>query len=201
MAYSDFVFPSLLEDFEMTRTGAALFAHVPPVEPSPMLVESLRIGTRLASGAGTESARATWIVGPVLLDLWNRYGGRVGLYAGAELYADPAAGLTGYCDFLITRSAQVPVAFGPPAVVLVEAKRDSIEKGLGQCVASMIGAERVNRRAKQVVDPIYGCVTTGNVWKFLQLSGKVVTVDFDEYGIAEVPKILGILTHLIGAIP
>jgi hypothetical protein len=201
MAYSDFEYPKVIDDLGLTRTAADLFPGVPPVEPLPATAGSLRVGTRLATSADTEAARTTWLVGPVLLDFWSRYDGRVGLYAGAELYADPAARLTGYCDFLLTRSPQLHADFGPPVVVIVEGKRDSVTNGLGQCIASLVGAQRVNRRAGADVDPLYGCVTTGVSWKFLTLAGRTVTIDLTEYGLGQTGHILGILAHIVGPVP
>jgi hypothetical protein len=201
MAYSDFTYPSVLENLDLTRSVAPLFRDVPSVPASATLAASLRTGAPLAATVATEFARNVWMVGPVLLDLWARYDGRVGLYAGTELYADPANGLTGSCDFLLTRSPQQPIVPGPPVVVVAEAKRESVERGFGPCIAGMVGAQRANRQAKADIDPLYGCSTTGTVWKFLRLSRKEVTVDLDEYTLPQIDRILGILTHVLGPVP
>lgn len=201
MAFSDFKYPDVLGQLGLTeRTVPNLFADVPPVAPSALLTASLRVNVPLATGAHSEAARTTWLVGPVLSDLWVRYDGRISVNPGVEFDADAAAKLSGYCDFIISRGPQRPV-IGPPVLLIFEAKRDSIPDGLGQCIAGMVGAQRYNQRHNVPIDPVYGCVTTGSLWKFLRLSGTVLTNDLTEYTIVQADRILGILTHAVGPPP
>jgi len=201
MAFSDFNYPSVVEEPGLTeRTVLDLFASVLPIPPGSALRASLPLGMRLGPAVHSEAARSIWMVGPVLGDIWERYAGQLCLNAGVDFDADPAAKLTGYCDFILSRGPQRSVV-GPPVLLIFEAKRDSIPGGLGQCVAGMVGAQRYNRRHKAPIDPIYGCVTTGSLWKFLRLSGTELTTDITEYGIGQVEKLLGILTHIAGPIP
>lgn len=201
MAFSDFKYPAVLSDLGLTETSVSnLFAHVPPVPPSARLAGTLADNLPLARTAHTEFSRSTWLVGPVLGEVWGRYGGRICLIGGAEFAADPPAKLNGQCDFLIGRYPQVSYVKAP-AVLLFEAKRDSLPDGLGQCIAAMVGAERFNRNVGHPLDTIYGCVTTGTNWQFLTLVGTTVTLDQTEYSIHEADRILGILVHMIGPIP
>ena len=75
----------------------------------------------------------------------------------------------------------------------MEAKREDIPSGLGQCVAAMVGARTFNERAGVAAAPVYGAVTTGNNWRFAKLEGDVVFIDRPEYYLPQVGKILGIL--------
>lgn len=202
MAFSDFRFPDLLTTFGLTSEPSAdLFAAVPD-SPAPLgFHDRLAIGTRLASAVNTEKARSEGMIAPVLIEFWWRYRGRIGLYSGTEFVADEAAGLTGFVDFVITRAPQMPEVIQSPAVVIFEAKRENINAGLGQCVAGMVGAQRFNARHGTPIDPVYGCVTTGSLWRFLRLSGSAVTVDLIEYTLRDVDKLLGILGHMVGPVP
>ncbi len=201
MAFSDFKYPAVLADLGLTETSVSnLFGNVPPIPPSRRLAETLPINLPLASGAHTEFSRSVWLVGPVLSDVWGRYDGRICLIGEAEFTADAAAELTGFCDFLFGRYPQVSHVKAP-AIVLFEAKRDSIPDGLGQCIAAMVGAQRFSRNDGHPVETVYGCVTTGINWKFLTLAGTTVTLDLTEYHIHEVDRLLGILVHMIGPIP
>ncbi|MGL6094322.1 MAG: hypothetical protein ACRC7O_00790 [Fimbriiglobus sp.] len=201
MAFSDFKYPGVLRQLGLAETGVPnLFAGVPSVPPTPILRGFLEVSVPLGTAAHTEASRSTWIVGPVLADLWGRYDGQINLIAGAEFDPDTDAGLTGECDFLIGRTSQRP-RIQAPVLLVFEAKKDSIPDGLGQCVAGMVGLQRFNARDGTPIDPVYGCVTTGSNWKFLRLTGTTVTVDLTEYGISQVDRILGILTHIVGPIP
>ena len=201
MAFSDFKYPAVLTDLGLTETTVPnLFGAAPPIPPSEVLTRTLAANLPLASAGASEAARSTWLVGPILSDVWGRYGGRICLTAGVEFDADPAAKLTGLCDFLIGRYPQVTYVKAP-AVVVVEAKRDNLVVGLGQCIAAMVGAERYNRREGHATDTVYGCVTTGINWLFLTLAGNTLALDLTEYSVAQVDRILGILVHMIGPIP
>jgi hypothetical protein len=79
-------------------------------------------------------------------------------------------------------------------MTIVEAKRENIPSGLGQCLATMIAARRFNEQEGEPIDTIYGAVTTGTDWKFLKLTQQVAYIDRSDYFISEVDKILGILT-------
>ncbi|MCC3452829.1 MULTISPECIES: hypothetical protein [unclassified Microcoleus] len=80
-----------------------------------------------------------------------------------------------------------------PAILIVEAKKENINAGLGQYVAEMYAAQLFNEREGNQVSKIYGVVTTGEIWKFLILEGQSVKIDLLEYFLNEVDKILGIL--------
>lgn len=201
MAFSDFQYPDVLRQFGLTHaTASDLFAEVPAVPLSQGLAMSLPAAVRLASVVSTEKARSEWMIAPLLADFWARYRGQIGVYSGVNFVADVEARLTGFVDFLISRGPQ-QVQVTPPVIVIVEAKNENISGGLGQCVAGMVGAQRMNQREGQPVDPIYGCSTTGSAWKFLRLSGSTVTLDLTEYAISQADKLLGILIHMAGPVP
>jgi hypothetical protein len=201
MAFSDFIYPEVIRDLGLTETSAPdVFADVPPVPPSAPTAALLPMAIRLGTTAHTEAARSTWMVGNVLLDLWGRYAGQLNLSAGVTFNADPDAKLTGLCDFLIGRGPQLPHVVAPVCVIF-EAKKDSVPDGFGQCVAGMVGVQRFNRREGRETDPVYGCSTTGALWRFLTLSGTNLTVDQSEYAINQIDRILGILAHIAGPVP
>lgn len=196
MAFSDFTYPGVLTEFGLTEEAADLFPGVPPVAPSPAFVATLDRNTQLAVLINSEKARSEYIIAPVLGELWDHFGKRFGLHSGIEFPADPEAKLTGFCDFILGHGPQVPRVHAP-VLVIVEAKNEKVSEGYGQCIAGMVGAERFNRREESAVPAIYGCVTTGTVWRFLRLADGVVTFDRNEYALVPVERILGILLHII----
>ncbi len=114
------------------------------------------------------------------------------MFSGVEFNIEPSQGLTGNCDFLISRSPEF-LLINTPVIVIVEAKKENIKGGLGQCIAEMYAATLFNQREGNEITEIYGVVTTGEIWKFLKLSGERVQVDLAEYFLNDVSKILGIL--------
>jgi hypothetical protein len=43
---------------------------------------------------------------------------------------------------------------------------------------------------------LYGVVTIGELWRFMELQGTTVRLDSPSYHIDRLPKIMGILLHL-----
>jgi hypothetical protein len=200
MAFSDFQYPDVLAKLGLTEGATDLFPQVPPVVPTHGFTDILGRNTQLAVSINTEKARSEYLIAPLLGEFWGRYGGRVGLHSGVEFAADPANGLNGFCDFLLGRGPQVP-RVRAPVLVVFEAKNEKIAEGFGQCIAGMVGVDRFNRREGIPDGIVYGCITTGTEWRFLRLAGSTVTFDLSEYAITQVDRILGILVHIVGAIP
>jgi len=76
--------------------------------------------------------------------------------------------------------------------MLVEAKREDIVAGIPQCLAEMVAAQRFNGNTETV----YGVVTSGTQWRFLQLDGTKAVVDNVEYAIQQLDDIYSILTFI-----
>src|SRR5437763_8017748 len=102
MAFSDFTFPQVLHDLNLTMRDADLFAQTPPVNLRPEFLATLSEDTVLAVAIGTEKARSECIIAPLLLELRRLTERRFSLFSGVELDADAARGLNGVCDFLIS---------------------------------------------------------------------------------------------------
>ncbi len=197
MAFSDFKYPEVAKQFDLVEDEEInIFANVVSVEPTPYLKSALDFTTRLGVKAHSEAARSTYIVGPVLADVWSRFHGRLNLNVGTEFIGDESLKLRGYCDFIMSRGAQRSFVTAP-VIMIFEAKRDSIPDGTGQCIAGMLGAQSFNLREGNPIDTVYGAVTTGTIWQFMSLKGKHLVIDEEEYLISDIEKILGILVKIV----
>ncbi|MDJ0703983.1 MAG: hypothetical protein QNJ46_11940 [Leptolyngbyaceae cyanobacterium MO_188.B28] len=191
MAYSDFTLSKVREAFGLViHEPADLFADIAPLKPSEFLAQSIQENLPLATASNTEKARSELLIAPILLEVRRQY--ELGFFSGVEFTVDPAQGLNGYCDYLLTASKEL-YEIRQPVVTLVEAKNENIKAGLGQCIAEMLAAQIFNQRAGEKSFPIYGCVTTGTEWKFLKLERQNCHIDLRDYFIVEMPRILGIL--------
>ncbi|NJN29782.1 MAG: hypothetical protein HC824_04525 [Synechococcales cyanobacterium RM1_1_8] len=201
MAYSDFKLEQVIEQFSLRQIGGDLFKQVGEVAPSPWLVDTLSVAQRVGIQSGTEKARSEFIVAPILLELVRQNPGHLSVYSGKSLDVDKQLGLNGECDFLISRSPGSRI-IQAPLVSVVEAKRQDLEVGLGQCSAQMLGAKRFNQQKQLEIDAIYGCVTTGDLWQFLKLEDDCLTIEDRTYGLsAELGRILGIFKFILDHYP
>jgi len=177
MAYSDFDLKKVQKDFGVRIDERPnLFTDVMSMPPSPILASTLAETAPLATAINTEKARSELLIIPVLLDLWRQAQSQISLFSGTEFTVDAERGLTGYCDYILSRSP-AQLTLNAPVVMIVEAKNENIKGGLGQCVAEMVAAQIFNEREANAIDTIYGAVTTGEIWKFLKLAGLIVSID------------------------
>lgn len=197
MGYSDFKISQLIKQFDLKlHENLNLFAEIPELEPSQMLTTFLQENIPLALGINTEKARSEMIITPILLELRRRKDYQISLFSGSDFNVDSAQGLNGVCDFLISLSPE-NLFITSPVVTLVEAKKEDIKSGLGQCLAEMLAAQVFNAQEGNQIPVIYGVVTSGNIWKFLKLEEKMVYIDSVEYYINQIAKILGILIYAV----
>jgi hypothetical protein len=197
MPYSNFTLRQVEKDFNLQiEEKIDLFDHVGAIAPSDDLKRILAENIPLALAINTEKARSEFLIAPTLLELRRRSPIPISLFSGTEFSISPEQGLSGYCDYLISLSKQ-QLMISAPIIALVEAKNEDIKSGLGQCIAEMIAAQLFNQLENNDIDPIYGIVTTGEIWKFLQISAQTVAIDLTDYYITNIDKILGILLAFI----
>jgi hypothetical protein len=197
MAYSDFKLSELIKTFGLILSETVdLFADVEEVECSDNLAFNLKDSIPLAVAIGTEKARSEMIIAPILLEMKRRLNHQISLFSGTDFNVDFEQGLNGICDFIISLSPE-QLFISAPVITLVEAKNDNIKSGLVQCVAEMIAAQLFNEREGNEIKPIYGVVTTGELWKFLKLEEDIVSIDLSNYSVGNANKILGILLSTI----
>jgi hypothetical protein len=199
MSYPEFSWAKAKQDFGLTTVeGGRFLPDITAVQPSGLLQETLKWGIPWAIAVGNEKARSEAIINPILLEVKTILDGRVSVFSGEEFLVDPSVGLNGVCDFLVSRSAE-QIAVEAPVLVVVEAKKDDLKQGMGQCLSSMVAAQRFNQQQGRSVPSIYGSVSTGTVWRFLRLEELVVTVDFTDYAIPPVDLVLSLLVWMAGA--
>ena len=197
MAYTDFTLESVEAELGLICRPGVVFADLQPVDVPAWLTDALARGMQLA--LVSEKARSEFIVAPLLLAVREASGGTVAILSGQRLDVDAARKLLGECDFLLARSEPVP-RLRAPLMAVVEAKKNDIEGGLGQCIAQMVAAQLYNDRAGQPVEAVYGCVTTGEDWQFLRLIGTAVTLHRPRLYIDNVGLLLaafGAAVHLV----
>ena len=189
MPYSKFTLEELKQKFNITLTATeGKFNNLPEVAPSQILQEILKDNIPLAVAIGSEKARSEFIVAPILTAIKKHLNQQISLFSGIDFNVDPEFGLNGFCDFLIANSTQ-QLFIESPVVALVEAKNDNLKSGWAQCVAEMVAAQIFNQRQGNDIAKVYGAITTGTVWQFLELECQTATLDLQEYSVDNLPKL------------
>ena len=197
MAYSNFTLETVRTAFQLEIVESAdIFSQASTVTLRERFIDELAERVELAISSGTEKARSELIVADVLFELRKHFDHRISFFSGIEFSVDAEQGLTGICDFLVSLSPILSF-LEAPVIILVEAKRENLIVGLGQCAAEMIAAQRFNAERGNNIPGIYGATTSGTEWRFLKLEGTRLHIDRTVYPIAQCDKILGILSSMV----
>ncbi len=201
MAYSSFNLARVQADFGITvQTGLHLFGHLSPVPVDPAVMTCINRLHGLAASINTEKARSEMIVSPLLSEAWRVGNGRIAMFSGVTFDVDAADELTGVCDFILGYPPQLDYVVHP-VLMITEAKNESIMGGLGLCAAAMVAALRFNHTRQPDVTTVYGCVTDGDRWRFMRLTGTTLEIDGTEYPISQPDRILGVILNFVGLAP
>jgi hypothetical protein len=193
MVYSNFTLAKVKKELGISVSeNVKLFGNVSPVQPSEFLSQALAKYTQLAQLIGTEKAKSEFLIAPILAEVRERLNNRISLFSGSDFTVDLDKGLQGFCNFILSDSPE-QLDITAPVTTIVEAKNDNLKSGIAQCMAEMVAAQIFNVREGQPIEPIYGAVTTGSNWLFMNLVGSHIQVDNREYFLNEVDLILGIL--------
>jgi hypothetical protein len=197
MAYNDFDLRTAIKTFQLIEDlNSNLFEETAAIQPSRYLVDWLSEFMPIALGMNTEKARSESIIMPILGEAKRNAGLPANILSGVAFDVDRTSGLTGFCDYLISRSDEL-YYIKAPIVAVVEAKKEDLVKGLGQCAAEMVAIRMYNESELAPIPVVYGCVTSGTNWRFLKLVGSTLSIDRTEYLVQDLAKILGILVNVI----
>ncbi|NEQ41835.1 MAG: hypothetical protein F6K40_38915 [Okeania sp. SIO3I5] len=197
MSYSKFTLEEVLTNFNLNVVeNLGKFNQLPEVSPSKFIQEALEYYLPLGVAIASEKARSEFIIAPILAEVKKISNNQISLFSGIEFNVNPELGLNGFCDFIISLSTQ-QIVLKAPVIILVEAKNDNLRNGLAQCMAEMVAAQIFNQDKGKEISKIYGVVTTGTAWQFLELEAQTITIDLEEYSVYNLPKILGILTSFV----
>ncbi len=192
MPYQNFTIETVARQFELKLVNLPFCESLPSADPQPEFLTIFQQWFRLAETALSAKAKSELLVSPILAEVMQLTQKRIQLFSGEELNVDTDRGLDGVVDFLLSRST-TPYLIEAPIIMLVEADKEGLDLGWGECVAEMIAAQKFNTSKGNEISVMYGSVTNGRSWQFLKLEGKNVTIDSHQYYVTPVERILGIL--------
>ena len=193
LTYNQVTIQDLRDKFEIILE---IDAFLPEIEPSVIpdwLTTYLNINRLSPAFAKSEKAISEMLISPILSVVKANNATTISLFSGEPLSEGE---LSGVCDFIIAANPKAYLP-EPPIMILVEAKKQDLYGGIAQCVAEMITAQNINRKMKIETDLVFGCVTTGNEWLFIQLSGKRAITDPTIYYYTDLAKIISVFQWMV----
>src|SRR3954466_15878037 len=107
MAYTDFTPENVEQKLGIRWSRHPLFPGLEPVQPPGWLPVVLAQGQLQA--VTSEKARSEFLIAPILLGAQSLSRPEVSIFSGQRLTADPARGLDGECDFILSGAPALPV--------------------------------------------------------------------------------------------
>jgi hypothetical protein len=202
MPYSNFSLQTAVKQFDLKYQGGALVfpTTLPALPPEAaksisFLVRQLERDADIARRTPSDRAKLAFVIAPVLATLRQLHS--VGIHSGVPFDVSPMEDLQGECDFLITLSDELEI-IEAPVLVISQAKGSVMSQGVGPCVAQMVAAQRFNQRSGLPPLPVFGCITNGFCWRFLQLAGDSVIGDGAiEYPLTPTPILMQRLYYAV----
>ncbi len=191
--YSRFTIPELEVRYNLSFIRGTFLTGATPLPVPDWLKIYLDLTADIPSALKSEKAISEQTIAPVMLAVRDRNRTKINVFSGEMLaHGD----LSGYCDFIVTAN---PVSIVPevPFIVVAEAKQKDLTAGIPQCVAEMIAARRLNEDAGQEKEVMFGCVTIGSEWLFLQYRHSQITMHPRVYYLNELGEILGVFQWMI----
>ncbi|MBI1928033.1 hypothetical protein HYR99_27795 [Candidatus Poribacteria bacterium] len=197
MSYDDFTtLKKVKEVLKIDVDEEDLFSSVEEYPLKSDFITTIEEGLNLALAIHNEKARSEFVIAPILFELKRLFNRTISLYSGIELNVDEERGLNGRCDFILSKTHR-QFQLSRPIITIVEAKNENIKSGVPQCIAEMYGAKLYNQMEGVTLESVYGVVTTGASWRFLQMNGGPVFIDSQEYLVSKLPKIVGIFVYMV----
>ena len=159
------------------------------LEPSAHLQEDLR-RLEYFDLQGSEPAK-TLLIDTLLAEIVPRFE-KLKVWKEVTISTDT---LTGVADYIMApRRAYMET----PLLCVVEAKKDDFEGGQAQCLAEMVACKWTNEQSNSLID-IFGVVSNGQGWQFYKLTASGEAFATDQYGLENLPRILGVLDFICAA--
>jgi hypothetical protein len=191
MAFQSFkTIGQVLQTYTLTFTEQDIFSLPEAHIASALLRSEVEFFLREMSFNNSEHAVCESLIFPVLRDVWReQFMQTLVLWSHQTLRYDSI--LQGVLDYVIARRSPLgKVVFDVPFLTTVEAKKDDFERGWAQCAAGMLAAQKLNGTT---IGAVYGIVTNGKMWEFVQLHNAHITKHPRPFSIYELDELVAAL--------
>lgn len=195
--YSNFTIEDI-KNLGISTIRGQLQHTTPLINTSEFLLTALKINQEIP--LESEKAKSELLITPILIELRLNNLQKLTYFSGYQFTVDAKLGLTGFCDFIISKKYNAAF-IESPLIAVVEAKHNQdLADAAPQCIAEMYAVQMFNQRNGEEVPCIYGAITNGYEWLFLRLNHDQVMIDINRYTIQNLSKLLGFWQGVIDTV-
>jgi len=188
--YRQYSAAALKAIFDITLVkDANLFSHFNSTDQSypDLQIAVKKMKSRISlSKSDNEATRGSLLVSHILWEASDIYNLGIFFEPPVDINPEETPGLphplNGKYDCALSLD---DIDFISPIISVVEVKKSSLSDGLGQCVAEMYATLKKFQQNK-----VYGIITDGEVWSFLLLENRTLSVNENNYYISNVADIV-----------
>ena len=178
MAYADFSFSRVKKLFQLKTVENEPVVSYNSIDRNHIidLEKIIKENLPLATAIGTDKARSSLLIAPVLVEVRKLLDRQISLFIGTEFNVDRELGLTGICDYTLSLSPEQYIV--EAAILLLAESQDAdLNPSMGRVIAQMVAAQKFNQQRKNQILCVYGCVSSGTQWQFLRLAERTLVID------------------------
>jgi len=110
-----------------------------------------------------EEAVKALILTPIVVNVIKQLHGKYSILY--EEYIEVDEDLRGLCDLIVSKVEEDDTndTLGDYPIVVIEAKKKTIEEAMSQCAAELVALHKLGKHAQ------YGVISTGDDWMFLEI--------------------------------
>ncbi len=160
-------------------------------------IEDLNFSMSVKSSQENEAFYEEFFIVPFLKEVWKKHK-RLKVWSHSYIQYDND--LSGNPDYLISGLVEENnyEIIQNPLLAVVQAKQQNFIAGWGQCLAAMIACRKINEtdEAEKKEIPVFGIVSTGEIWQFAKLEDNVLSKHPFPVSIGNPEHLAGILDYI-----
>ncbi|WP_133511607.1 hypothetical protein [Candidatus Thiosymbion oneisti] len=135
---------------------------------------------------------------PFLKEIWKHHRN---IKVWSHIYIQYDDDLCGNPDYIVSalHEAHSYEVLSTPLLAAIQAKQQNFIAGWGQCLAAMLACQKINAdhpRDDQPLPPVYGIVSTGEIWEFGKLEAHTLKKYPAPISIANPVQLAGVLDYI-----
>lgn len=135
---------------------------------------------------------------PFLKEIWKHHRS---IKVWSHTYIKYDDDLCGNPDYLVSalREEYTYEVLSTPLLAAIQAKQQNFIAGWGQCLAAMLACQKINAehpQSDQPLPPVYGIVSTGEIWEFGKLEAHTLKKYPPPISIATPTRLAGVLDYI-----
>lgn len=182
----------ILEYFDLKFQFSKFFdsEEISTLTPDEKFLSQLEFSLMNKGAEDKEAFTCEFLIVPFLREIWQRHPGKLSLFSHITIKVDEFHLIPDYV--ISSKSPRGLKKLHRPLLLIIEAKDEKFEQGWSQALLQLLACQKLNKTDKL---PVQAIVTTGDIWQFGKIEGKLFIRHPIPISIEDPGKLLGILDH------